>query len=165
MTHYIRTLNPTTLAFWVFCWALWGATGHGGGLEMLIFQGLPGKDRAGSPKKGETHYQTATQIPERPPAPGDPASRPRPACGPAGLRRDPGGSRRPRRVCPEACNPQRWGKEAGHSPPRPRRPASWAAGGREELGKACRERCAWPACDEFLRLVLNSTSLMVLKKQ
>ena len=67
---------------------------------MLIFLGLPGKGKAGAPKRRETHYQTqhpdhhkqASEARRPSEAPGGPDRPPRP---PGGAWRHPGGARRP----------------------------------------------------------------------
>ena len=90
---------------------------------MLIFLGLPGKGKAGAPKRRETHYQTqhpdhkqASEARRPSEAPGGPDRPPRP---PGGAWRHPGGARRP----PEARgNPKRLQRRKTRAPDAPESP-------------------------------------------
>ena len=91
---------------------------------MLIFLGLPGKGKAGAPKRRETHYQTqhpnhhkqASEARRPSEAPGGPDRPPRP---PGGAWRHPGGARRP----PEARgNPKRLQRRKTRAPEAPESP-------------------------------------------
>ena len=162
MTHLVeRNPKPSNLVGG-FLGVAFGATGQaspGGGLEMLIFQGLPGKSRAGSPKRTRNPLPNFILNRARRPAPD-----PRPLEAPGGPWRfleAMGGPRRAllwatswrpmfyRPFFPEARNPKGGGHAGPTAPPRgpeapggvwsPRFLPAEAAGGREELGKGCWE--------------------------